>query len=254
MAYAHDSNIGSYPTIFGTTANTSRDDLIVYFDRSSGNVNNGLKMRPNFKLHNKTRHTMATDWTGPYLNAFYDDLERKKASIDNAVLPAWVNSNASGTLPSWPYTIGTGRNATQQTRMFVGKISSVRLYNRILTDDELRQNRKVDEIRYRGNFADYANLTVVNAQPDGLAEGETVQSSMADGDYELTGSMTFTAAPVVVDGLTLSPRYTIETMADGTWTQTARVFGEACTLAAGAAPKRLTWTWEQKPGLTIIVR
>ena len=148
MAYDHDSNIGSYPNIFGTTANTGRDDLIVYFDRSSGNVNNGLKMRPNFKLQNVTRHTMASDWTGPYLNVFYDDLERKKASISNAELPAWIKSNASGTLPSWPYTIGTGRNATQQTRMFVGKISSVRLYNRILTDDELHQNRKVDEIRF----------------------------------------------------------------------------------------------------------
>ena len=254
LEYDHDSNIGTYPTIFGTTANTARDDLVVYFDRSSGNVNNGLKLHPNFKLHHKTRHTMATDWTGPYLNAFYDDLERKKASISNDVLPAWVNSNASGTLPSWPYTIGTGRNVTQQTRMFVGKMSSVRLYNRILTDDELRQNRKVDEIRYRGNFADYANLTVVNAQPDGLAEGETAQGSMADGDYELTGSMTFTAAPVAVGGRTLRPRHTVETKVDGVWTRKARVFGGACTLSAGAAPQRLTWTWEKVPGLTISVR
>ena len=108
-------------------------------------------------------------------------------------------------------------------------------YNRILTDDELRQNRKVDEIRYRGNFADYANLTVVNAQPDGLAEGETAQGSMADGDYELTGSMTFTAAPVVVGGRTLRPRHTVETKVDGVWTRKARVFGGACTLSAGAA-------------------
>ena len=122
------------------------------------------------------------------------------------------------------------------------------------TDDELRQNRKVDEIRYRGNFADYANLTVVNAQPDGLADGETAQGSMADGDYELTGSMTFTAAPVVVGGRTLRPRHTVETKVDGVWTRKARVFGGACTLSAGAAPQRLTWTWEKVPGLTISVR
>ena len=147
-------------------------------------------------VQNVKRHTMATDWTGPYLNVFYDDLERKKASISNAELPAWVKSNASGTLPSWPYTIGTGRNATQQMRMFIGKISSVRLYNRILTDDELHQNRKVDEIRFNNGFTNYVNLVVVNAQPDGLTEGETAQSSVADGDYELTGGMTFTASPI----------------------------------------------------------
>ena len=250
LAYDHNSNIGSYPNIFGTTANTGRDDLIVYFDRSSGNVNNGLKMRPNFKLQNVTRHTMATDWTGPYLNVFYDDLERKKASINNAVLPAWVKSNASGTLPSWPYTIGTGRNATQQTRMFIGKISSVRLYNRILTDDELHQNRKVDEIRFNNGFANYANLVVAyGANDDDIA----ATASLPAGEYEVTGSWPVTAEETVADGHRYVPFVQVETWNNGGWAAAGRAPGASYT-ATDSAKVRLTYTWRRKRGLSIIVR
>lgn len=250
MEYDHDSNIGSYPNIFGTTANTGRDDLIVYFDRSSGNVNNGLKLRPNFKLQNVTRHTMASDWTGPYLNVFYDDLERKKASISNAELPAWVKSNASGTLPSWPYTIGTGRNATQQTRMFVGKISSVRLYNRILTDDELHQNRKVDEIRFNNGFSNYANLVVAyGANDDDIA----ATASLPAGEYEVTGSWTLTAEETVTDGHRYVPFVQVETWSNGAWTAAGRAPGASYT-ATDSAKVRLTYTWRRKRGLSIIVR
>ena len=250
LAYDHDSNIGSYPNIFGTTANTGRDDLIVYFDRSSGNVNNGLKMRPNFKLQNVTRHTMASDWTGPYLNVFYDDLERKKASISNAELPAWVKSNASGTLPSWPYTIGTGRNATQQTRMFIGKISSVRLYNRILTDDELHQNRKVDEIRFNNGFANYANLVVAyGANDDDIA----ATASLPAGEYEVTGSWPVTAEEAVADGHRYVPFVQVETWNNGGWTAAGRAPGASYT-ATDSAKVRLTYTWLRKRGFTLIVR
>ncbi len=250
LAYDHDSNIGSYPNIFGTTANTGRDDLIVYFDRSSGNVNNGLKLRPNFKLQNVTRHTMASDWTGPYLNVFYDDLERKKASISNAELPAWIKSNASGTLPSWPYTIGTGRNATQQTRMFVGKISSVRLYNRILTDDELHQNRKVDEIRFNNGFANYANLVVAyGANEDDIA----ATASLPAGEYEVTGSWTVTADMVEADDHRYVPFVQVETWNNGGWTAAGRAPGTSYT-ATDSAKVRLTYTWRRKRGLTLIVR
>ena len=222
----------------------------MYFDRSSGNVNNGLKMRPNFKLQNVTRHTMASDWTGPYLNVFYDDLERKKASISNAELPAWVKSNASGTLPSWPYTIGTGRNATQQTRMFIGKISSVRLYNRILTDDELHQNRKVDEIRFNNGFANYANLVVAyGANDDDIA----ATASLLAGEYEVTGSWPVTAEETVADGHRYVPFVQVETWNNGGWTASGRTPGASYT-ATDSAKVRLTYTWRRKRGLTIIVR
>ena len=182
---------------------------------------------------------MASDWTGPYLNVFYDDLERKKTSISNAELPAWINSNASGTLPSWPYTIGTGRNATQQTRMFVGKISSVRLYNRILTDDELHQNRKVDEIRFNNGFANYANLVVAyGANEDDIA----ATASLPAGEYEVTGSCTLTADEVEADG----HRYV-------GWTAAGRAPGASYT-ATDSVKVRLTYTWRRKRGFTLIVR
>ena len=250
LTYDHDSNIASYPNIFGTTANSSRDDIIVYFDRSSGNIKNGLQMRPNFKLHTKTRHTMATDWTGPYLNVFYDDLERKKASINNAVLPAWVNSNASGTLPSWPYTIGTGRNTTQQARMFMGKISSVRLYNRILTDDELRQNRKVDDIRFNNGFTNYVNLVVAYGENE---DGIAASASVPAGEYEVTGSWTLTADETRVNGKRYIPFVQIEAWNGSGWTVTGRAPGTSYT-ATDSAKVRLTYSWKRKRGFTVIVR
>ncbi len=133
-----------------------------------------------------------------------------------------------------------------------GDYYSLRIYNRALADEEIAQNRKVDEIRYRGNFANYRNLVVVNEQPAGA--GETVQGSVADGEYELTGAWTFTAAPVAVDGVTLRPKYKIETLVDNEWGKTASDWGNSCTITAGSAPVRLTWQWQKASGLVFRVR
>ena len=130
-----------------------------------------------------------------------------------------------------------------------GDYYALRIYNRALTDAELAQNRKVDEIRYRDNFANYRNLVVVNEQPEGASE--TVQGSVADGEYELTGAWTFTAAPVVVDGATCLPWYTLETLVGGDWVRTASEWGESCTVTKGTAPIRLTWKWKKQTGLVI---
>ena len=115
---AQDFDVGDYV----------QSGLVLHFDRSSGNVKNGLKMRPNFKLQNVTRHTMATDWTGPYLNVFYDDLERKMASINNG-FTNYVNLvvtygenedgiDAAAALPAGEYEVtGSWRVTADETRV-----------------------------------------------------------------------------------------------------------------------------------------
>ena len=132
-----------------------------------------------------------------------------------------------------------------------GDYYALRIYNRALTDAEVAQNRKVDEIRYRDAFANYANLTVVNMPP---AEGVAPTSSVADGEYELTGAWTFTAAPVVVAGATLRPKYKIETLVGNEWVKTASDWGNSCTITAGDAPVRLTWQWQKQSGLVFHVK
>ncbi|MBR1587775.1 MAG: hypothetical protein IJ658_05570 [Kiritimatiellae bacterium] len=133
-------------------------------------------------------------------------------------------------------------------RCMTGDYYSLRVYSRALTDAEIAQNRKVDDIRYRDAFASYRDLVVVNEQP---AEGANAASSAADGEYELTGEWTFTAAPVVVAGEKLFPKYTLETLVNGEWVETGSASGGKCSIAKGVAPIRLTWRWERQDGTVI---
>ena len=139
----------------------------------------------------------------------------------------------------------------RRIRSMTGDYYSLRIYSRALADAEIAQNRKVDEIRYRDAFANYANLTVVNMPP---AEGVAPTSSVADGEYELTGAWTFTAAPVVVAGATLRPKYKIETLVGNEWVKTASDWGNSYTITAGSAPVRLTWQWQKQSGLVFHVK
>ena len=81
-----------------------------------------------------------------------------------------------------------------------------------------------------------------------------MQGSVADGEYELTGTWTFTAAPVVVDGVTLQPKYKIETLVDNEWVKTASDWGNSCTITAGNAPVRLTWQWQKASGVVVYIK
>ncbi len=245
--YSKSEQVVNYPVYFGAVSSSSTDQMFVYFNRKDTSGE-----EPFFKLHGKTTHGMGSSLTGNYLNAFYDNATRKQVSINSAVLPQWQTSNASDALPAWKYAIGTGRatDAQMAYRMYYGRISSVRAYNRILTDAELEHNRKVDEIRYGGNFTNYVNLVVTNVPPENV-EG-TFAGAVAPGGYELTGAMTFTADEVVVDGVKYSPHYLVETKSGDTWSTTVSGFGNV-VLTGGDDPQRLTWTWKEKY-LIIIVR
>ena len=62
------------------------------------------------------------------------------------------------------------------------------------------------------------------------------------------------AAPVAVDGVTLRPKYKIETLTGNEWVTTASDWGNSCTITAGNAPVRLTWQWQKASGLFFRVR
>ena len=108
-----------------------------------------------------------------------------------------------------------------------------------------------NEEELRNIVADYVDVVVVNEQP---VEGVNAASSVADGEYELTGAWTFTAAPVVVAGATLRPKYKIETLVGNEWVKTASDWGNSCTITAGDAPVRLTWQWQKQSGLVFHVK
>ncbi len=117
---------------------------------------------------------------------------------------------------------------------------AARIYNRPLTEAELAQNRKVDEVRFRG--AVVTNVVVASA----LAGAQGVETN---GVYEVEGSWTFTALPTVLEsGKTVRPTgYSIETLENGVWSAPVAYTGTNYTYTASAdvAPVRLTWRYHQ---------
>ncbi|MBP5319443.1 MAG: hypothetical protein J6334_00535, partial [Kiritimatiellae bacterium] len=133
-----------------------------------------------------------------------------------------------------------------------GDYFAFRLYNRPLSEAELEQNMKVDEIRFRGNTAPYRDVTVVNVQPEG-AETE-VQSSMPDGEYEVKGQWAFTAGTVMIGGRKYVPKYTLETWDGSEWVNPTTEFSGSYTHRAGATPVRITWEWTPYRGTLTILK
>ena len=124
-------------------------------------------------------------------------------------------------------------------RSIGGTYNALRLYNRALTEAELFQNRKVDEIRYRGNFTDYRNIEICYNLPAGV---DVAPISVAAGEYEVDGEWTFTAESIEINGITFAPRHSVETWDGSAWSEPVRTAGGSYTYTAGA-PVRLTWSW-----------
>ncbi len=58
----------------------------------------------------------------------------------------------------------------------------------------------------------------------------------------------------VVDGRRYKPHLTVETLTDGEWVQTAKLWTDSYTVdkaALGSSRIRLTWTWKVPAGFVI---
>ena len=190
-------------------------------------------------------------WQGEYINAIATSGGNaylfQGAKLENG------QTAAAASAPAERWAVGGSAHDDYtgiSQRTMTGEYHAARFYNRALTEAELAQNLKVDEIRYRGNFANYANLTVVNGTVGDT--GVTGESSVADGAYELIGTTTFTTEMKIIDGNKYYPKYIVETYSDGVWTTTASGMSESCTLTAGESPIRLTWQWVKR-GFMVIV-
>ena len=81
----------------------------------------------------------------------------------------------------------------------------MRVYDRLLTEDELAWNRSVDNARYFGVLTTTNVVVIVNEFSGALA-----------GSYEVFGSHTFTASPSVQSGAADQVRIR-HLQPDGTW-------------------------------------
>ena len=191
-----------------------------------------------------------TDWDGRYFTGIRDGLSAKvfqtpRSDEGHTDTRSKTSGNNIGTRPLY---IGTGLD-DKSLRWLTGTINTIRVYDRALTDDELAQNRKVDEARFFGR------LSVTNVV---VAAGEYDTTTEAPGVYEVEGSYTFTAGAAVDENGKTRPvvGYTIETLDGNAWGNAQTYSGSSYTYTVGASPDtvRLTWKWQKPGGLMLIVR
>ena len=127
----------------------------------------------------------------------------------------------------------------------VGKIKSIRFYfDKVLTEAELEQNRKVDEYRF---FGRYTVTNVLVASTYSYLEGYD-----KCGAYEVDGSYTFAAPQSVTapNGVTYAcDGYIVETQDGAGWANATAYTGTSYLYNTSAGTVRLTWKWKATHGL-----
>ena len=110
-----------------------------------------------------------------------------------------------------------------------GTIKSVRLYDRMLSEDELAWNRRVDEARFFGRLAT-TNVVLEASEWNG---------ALAAGPYEVFGAHTFVASPSTVDGHLPTHVRVWTRRPDGTWASAGSVAGSSYAYAPGAGTVKI---------------
>ena len=229
---------GSYwPTYFGAPS-----DHGMYLVKTETEL--AWKM-DNFLYDNQGSYPRAKlqNFGGQYITAVVDGTSANKVYLtQTTTLGSGTANKKKMEINGQTWAIGScndGTLAEVAARCLQGDYYAFRIYNRALTEAELAHNRAIDEIRYRGNFPN-ANVTVA-CEP--AFEGAATPISMPAGDYEVTGSWTFTAESVAMGDSTLPPRYTIETWDGSAWGEPVEHDGASYTYAADGSKVRLTWKW-----------
>lgn len=251
----------TYPSYFNTEAGNNVDGMWTYNPKNTksnlliGAFNDYLDadFSSGININSNKKRLDIANWGGKYATKMLsaDDgrgwfFETEKRG-DGAACA--VAKDPAAQQYAWS---GGGLKSKKKTPVR-GVYNAVRMYTKVLSDAELAQNRKVDEIRFRGNFANYANLTVANEQPDGLEEDESVSCNVADGSYELIGSVTLTAEEVIVGGKRMFPKCKVEEYDNGEWRIVADGVSSPYTVTARANHVRITWRWVPS-GLTISIQ
>lgn len=144
------------------------------------------------------------------------------------------------------YDLGGYGNANYD-KLLVGTIKFFRQYDHALAPAEVAQNRRVDDFRYFGKFAE-TDVLVQSSYP-------LLRGNEPDGEYDVDGSHAFTApatATVKVNGKEIvyaCAGYTVETWDGSAWSNARRESGNAFVYSASSGKTRLTWLWKGVSGL-----
>ncbi|MBQ7191238.1 MAG: hypothetical protein IJR99_17680 [Kiritimatiellae bacterium] len=214
-----------------------------------------------FKVLNKTRTDVLPSggvWEGRYITAVWHKGKYVAFQYTVPDRDTWGgtwNGNTATLFNNEPFYVGgIFKDASDMgyanARRMNGTIHAVRVYKRVLTDEELTRNREVDEARFFGHVAAW-NVEVAQGKYDTTAE--------EPGHYLVEGSYTFTAAsaPGEGGGSHTVAGYTVQSWDDttGTWSAPVAGSGDTYTYATGTSPAkvRLTWKWTSD-GIILMLR
>ena len=180
-------------------------------------------------------------WTGRhyYATAMYDKGNSSVFETETGTVTAGSTTTSVGYRA---FTIG-GRwlgTASDNARYLNGTIKAVRIYNKVLSAEELSQNRALDEVRFFGGIP-VTNVVVATAVA-GLEGNE------GSGAYAIdVGGYAFSAPARATLGGKLygCTGYTLETWNGSAWS--VPVVYESCSYSATdtSAKVRLTWQWQE---------
>jgi len=174
------------------------------------------------------------------------------AVTEGTALPTSGNGYKTGTTSSLGQQMwsigGSGSNPGGTNQRYMnGTTYAFRLYNRALTNDELVQNRKVDEARFHGVLTETNVLVAVEGDFDFVP-------TEAPGAYDVGGTWTFTAGDTVDgDGRHWTPRGRVENLSDGSVLINSLPGADGYTWNEGDPAVKLTWRWV-RPAFAIYVR
>lgn len=227
------SPASQYPIVFAADG----DNISAYLN-NNGSQTTTLIFKDNYNKIG-TRPSIAS-FGGRYLTVACDRTETQKTYFTQSVATLGDGtSNGSGnvTVPALKYFIG----GTDENHYAKGTMHSFRIYNRLLTDEEMAQNNEVDEVRFRGDGV------IVCTQTDGLDGAEPC------GFYKVDGSHTFSAPAEQIVGETTwrCVGYTLDIYDDvnDVWSSDGVNHQNELQYsydAANGGRVRLKWQWTKK--------
>ena len=190
-------------------------------------------------------------WEGKYVTAI------RTGGTDKYIFQTTADADATGNahrvdttaadIPVATVYIGTAGStiSLRRQRWFKGKIKAIRVYSKVLSDEDIAKNRAIDEARFFGNYSTEPNVIVASSV-------RGVSGDTPEGEY-YTALHTFTAPASVTSGAdTYAPSgYTIETWdeTEGAWGESETHSGSTTYAYTSAAGKvRLTWQWNHTAG------
>ncbi len=230
----------SYPTYFGE----SSDGFQLY------TANKGANLTFKQDQVSADPRPVVRNWDGTFATAYVCGSGAGMGA--DWVAPPVTFHSKSDAIGTKSYYFGGG-SGQSGTRELTGSTYTLRVYDRVLSADEVVRNRELDNVRFRGRWGESkeTDLVTVRTSHRGADAGCETGSWLIRGN----GSKTVTAPETMeINGYTWTLRgYILDTMNTTTRqvesTQVDGVYTYTFTPTANGANRRLTWRYEMTQGV-----